>query len=900
MCHLKLKKVAVACIGAWCISDLLVSAHAATVPAGFEDIAVGSEERIEVNFLGKSLGLFRVFVTPESVRIDEPDALLQALGDQVDVHKHGVSMKAALSMDMPRNSNRSCDGQTGIGNCGYVDTDSAAVIYDESNGVLNLFVARDWLGSTQQENLFYEPTATAERALVHRQTMNMSSGRGYSSLSIDGTGALGLTPKSFIGGNWTFAHSSYGRSSDNQLEVQDIYFRQDFGSSHYAQLGRMDNRNLASSLGGNFGFTMLPTGTIDGMRVGTTLAYVNTASADRGTPITMLLPRDARIDAYRGKELLGTFYLKAGVNTLDTSRFPEGSYPVTLRVFEEGVQVRTQTTPFTKTGGGVGARSRQWFVQAGRVTEHSTQSPSGVAMAGGVRVPLPGDIALTSGIASVAHHVYNETALEWSHAFPLGVLSAAGSYFTGSDGSRGNTQQLSFADGVSWSVYRYQMRGAACSGGNAGYRDIGCYDTLNATVSFPLGKWSAMFGYTYNKSIGQSLLGGNDVPDRPWESRPSPSGDRVSRALQLGLSRSSTWRKINMSTRIGVYANRGSDGMRDYGGYAGVTLSFAEPASASRRASAYSSAGFDVRSNRNETTTNYTLDRNWAWNGDSYRELDASVSGYGADSLTGQLQGRWNGRYGDVAAAVANSYSREGGNNPSVTASYSSSFALARQGLFLGAASSETDPIAGFAVKVNAHDGVRGTAADASTSSGNRIRVGFGQRALLPVTAFTSVTTEVRDAGARVSSGATSVTEGLGKRTVFMTPGHLAMRKVDAKVTYTYVGQAVSPSGVPLADSVILNASVPPLDDDGGFVAEFDRKERELFVVDGPALMRCPLHVERQRDVVMMVGKVRCEMAAPGALPESLRREARVQRLLQQRYVMSMRARTVGVTNVTQ
>ncbi|MBY4672337.1 TcfC E-set like domain-containing protein [Burkholderia multivorans] len=893
MLPFEFKKTMAACLGVLCLSDLLAQAHAATVPAGFEDIAAGSEERIEVNFLGKSLGLFRVFVTPETVRFEEPDRLVRALGDRVDMRKHEAAMKSSLSNGMPRNGNLLCDGQTGIGNCGYVDTDSAAVIYDESNGVINLFVTRDWLGNVEREHRYYELSSATERALIHRQTMNLSSGRGYRSLSVAGTGALGLTPRSFIGGNWNFAHSSYGRNSDSQLQVQDIYLRHDFGPAHYAQLGRMDNRNLASSIGGNFGFTMLPTGTIDGMRVGTTLAYVNSATADRGTPIMLLLPRDARIDAYRGKELLGTFYLKAGVNPLDTSRFPEGSYPVTLRVFEDGVQVRTQTSPFTKTGGSAGARTRQWFAQAGRVAERGTQSPSGVVMAGGVRVPLPGNIALTSGIASVDSHVYNETALEWSHAFPLGMLSAAGSYFAGSDGSRGNTQQLSFVDGVSWSIYRYQMRGAACSGGNGGYRGIGCYDTLNATVSFPLGNWSAMFGYTYNKSLGRSMFDGNDIPDRPWASSPPPSADRVTRALQLGLSRSSTWRKINVSTRVGVYANRGSGDMHDYGGYVGVTLSFAEPASASRRASAYSSVSLDVRSNRNETTTNYTLDRNWSWQGDSYRELEASVSGYGADSLTGQLQGRWNGRYGDVTAAVANSYSRDDGSNSSVTASYSSSFALARQGLFFGAASSQTDPIAGFAVKVSERDGVRGTAADASTTSGNRVKVGFGQRALLPVTAFAPVTTEVRDAGAQVSSGATSLTEGLGKRTVFMTPGHLAMRKVEAKVTYTYVGQAVSPGGLPLADSVILNASVPPLDDEGGFVAEFERKERELFVVDGPALMRCPLHVERQRDVIMMVGKVRCELAGPEALPELLRNEARVQRLLQQRYVMSTRAKTI-------
>ncbi|MCA8091850.1 cable pilus usher protein CblC [Burkholderia anthina] len=897
-----LKKTVVACLSAVCVMDLASSAHAVpVVPVGFEDVMMGGDERINVNFLGKPLGLFRVFVTPETVRFEDPARLLQVLGAQVNPATDASMIGDALSRPMARNGNLACAGQSGLNGCGYVDTDSAAVIYDESDGNIELFLSRDWLSTEERDRRFRELSPMTENALIHQQTINLSGGRGYKSLSVSGTGALGITPNSFIGGNWNFTHTSYSRASDSRVQLQDLYYRHDIGLQHYAQAGRMDNRNLASALGGNFGFTMLPVGTLDGVRVGTTLAYVNPEIAEQGTPVTLLLPRDSRIDAYRGAELLGTFYMKAGVNALDTARFPEGTYPLTLRIFENGVQVRTQTTPFTKTGGGIDSRTRQWFAQAGRAADQG--APGGVAAAAGVRIPLLRDIALTSGIASVGPHVYTETALEWRHAFPLGVLSAGGSLFAGNDGSRGNTQQISFADGVSWSVYRYQMRGASCGGPAVSYRDIGCYDMLNAAVSFPLGSWSVMFGYTYNKSVGRSQFQPADTLDRPWSTPVTRQGDQVSRALQASLSRSVTWRRISANLRIGAYANRGagvSTG-NEYGGYVGVTLSMAEPAMHPGGASAFTSAGVDVRTDRNSTTTNYTLDRNWNWQGDSYREVALGVSGYGTDSLTGTAQGRWRGRYGDVAASVANSYSRDsGGNSPSVTASYSSSFAVARQGVFLGASASQSDPLAGFAVKVGKRDDASGTAAEVSSASSTKIKVGFGQRALLPVSGFTPVTTEVSDAGAQASAGATSVTEGLGTRTLFMVPGQLALRNVSAKVTYTYVGQAFSAGGIPLSDSVILNGSMPPLDGEGGFIAEMDRKEDELFVVDGPTLMRCPLHVKRRQDVLMMVGKVRCEVAGPDALPEALRKQARVQKLLQQRYVMSMRVHRAGVTDASQ
>ena len=355
-----LKKTVVACLGAICVMDIVSVAHAASVvPPGFEDIVTGQDERINVNFLGKPLGLFRVFVTPDAVRFEDSARLLQALGSQLNPATDVSTIGDALSKSMARNGNLACAGPAGVNGCGYVDTDSAAVIYDESEGNIELFLSRDWVSVEERDQRFREPSPMTENALIHQQTINLSGGRGYESLSVSGTGALGITPKSFIGGNWNFTHTGYSRGSDSHVQLQDLYYRHDLGTEHYAQAGRMDNRNLASALGGNFGFTMLPVGTLDGMRVGTTLAYVNPEVAQQGTPVTLLLPRDSRIDAYRGKELLGTSYMKAGVNALDTSRFPEGTYPLTLRVFENGVQVRTQTTPFTKTGGGVDSRTRQ-------------------------------------------------------------------------------------------------------------------------------------------------------------------------------------------------------------------------------------------------------------------------------------------------------------------------------------------------------------------------------------------------------------------------------------------------------------------------------------------------------------------------------------------------------------
>ncbi len=88
---------------------------------------------------------------------------------------------------------------------------------------------------------------------------------------------------------------------------------------------------------------------------------------------------------------------------------------------------------------------------------------------------------------------------------------------------------------------------------------------------------------------------------------------------------------------------------------------------------------------------------------------------------------------------------------------------------------------------------------------------------------------------------------------------------------------------------------MPLVDNQGSFILELDNKDGELFVMGSPSMMCCPSGSSRTR---MMVGKVRCDVAGPDAMPDALRKQARVQKLLRHRYEIAMRERAVGVTGV--
>lgn len=103
-------------------------------------------------------------------------------------------------------------------------------------------------------------------------------------------------------------------ASASRLWFDNLYARQDMGNRYYLQAGRMDQRNLSSPLGGNFGFTLLPLTRFDGLRLGTTDAYVNQSISRDATPVMVQVNRNARVDIYRGSQLLGSQYFAPGMH----------------------------------------------------------------------------------------------------------------------------------------------------------------------------------------------------------------------------------------------------------------------------------------------------------------------------------------------------------------------------------------------------------------------------------------------------------------------------------------------------------------------------------------------------------------------------------------------------------
>jgi hypothetical protein len=839
-----------------------VAAQASPVPVGFEDLVSGQRERVEVRAFGRSVGLWPAWVSLDHVQLEHPAQVLAALGLSVTAQQ---ALQPALQAPLPRDSHLACvHGQPQPG-CGWrppsEDPAHVHVIFDEGEGALLLFPAPQWLPRGERDTTgLHAPSEHAENALLHQQSLALSgNGREYA-FNANGSAALGILRAGHVGGSWNYARSAWpGRRTRARFEFDDLYYRHDLARRHYLQAGRMDRRNLASTQGGQFGLGLLPLERFDGVRVGTTQAYVD-ADADAGAaPLTVLLARQARVDAFDGERLLQTFYLPAGVSDLDTRQFPGGSYAVTLRIYEDGRLVRTETLPFAR-GQDWGEPGLQWFVQGGRERSHAAADVGAGdrGVQAGVRLPLARRSGMSLGVSQVADGRYAELRTGTRYRVGGHDLQAELGAILGSEGSRGSQQQLSVRNAASWNLYRQRLRGRHCrSGLRVGDDRLGCADVLSASLSVPLAGGSLYLGHTRRRSLAADPVA------------------RDTRSVQAGYSLTRHWRGVSIGTRLGAWRQDGQG--TDRGLQVALTLSRLHHAGGStglRRIGIEARQPHDGAAERR-----LLLAQSWRQEQDgAARDAAAEISvqnGGGSDALLAVRAYTPQGHTGAVLSHHRHAHASE----TAYSISHGSALAVSSRGVYWGSASGAD---AGVAVSV-AHADVAamdGAAAEVQAGSQHRHVLRFGQRRLLPLSGYQRHRVEVHDAAGQAHGAAVRVAQPGTAHQSFLLPGRVIALPVGVEATFTYIGSARDDAGAALAGARILNAAMPQLGTDGGFIAELPTRAAVLYLLQEGRLLHCPLQVREQRSVVLLVGQVACAPLAREALPAIISQQARVQRLL--------------------
>ncbi|EHL2318690.1 TcfC E-set like domain-containing protein [Escherichia coli] len=858
------------------------------IPAEFLSLWERHMELVEVKLYGRNLGLFQIAVMPDTIEFTEPERIIHELNVSEEQSKVLVQY---LQKPLPRNGNRSCQGFSDAeSNCNYLKTDTVAVIMDETDNSLYLFVNEKYISNSDSDMVFWQPTANSKNALIHSQVMNFSDDKYSRTFNLSGDGALGITRNSYAVIDWNLNYYdskkySYYGSNDVDATVNSLYYRYDLFRRYYLQAGRMDSTDLSQSSGGSFNFSLMPIPRTDGIRIGTTQSYLRNRNEYIATPVTVMLTRYSRVEAYQGRKLLGTWYLEPGVQKINTSRLPEGSYTLELRIFEQDTLVRTEQVPFNKSSARQGDLQWDGFIQAGRVAEnryyfdsnYSQYESSKDIVEGGLRLPLFSSTSLSQGIAAFDGSYYAESRIDWGTGLLNGTFSGAVAFLWGDDGAQGNSQNLSYSNGASLSLYHYEQKSDHCwYSGDLGWS--GCNETYSASLSIPVARWSTVLGYSDNrnsnqfrKNIYQEWV--DNLYRSSWEIFQSRS-----RTWQLSASTSYLWKNINITPNFGIYRSESQNGLTDKGGFLSVSLSRNQKLSESINSSF--SAGYTYRDSRSRSSSDYYVNGQVSRVTEgAYNELSVRASGNDS-SYSGVIQGRNNSRFGNLNGSLGMSQLRDTNENSrTLSLAYDSSFALSSEGLFWGGNASTSTYLAGSTIAVNGSKddeplvSLRG-------NDGNNVVLSSGQRQFVPLSALTPSEVNVSE----VATGDINVQlDKSGDKKLFMLPGHIYPHNINAVISLTYIGRALDSLGRPISEATILNTPATQLEQDGGFIFEYSHIGEALFLLKDGEVYSCPVTGHPAKNAVLNLGEVICEKTDRHKLPVELTLQERVSRLLARR-----------------
>ncbi|HET8611926.1 MAG TPA: TcfC E-set like domain-containing protein [Sphingomonas sp.] len=300
-----------------------------TPPPGFEGLTAPVDTLFDTYYLGRRIGAFRAALANGKLTYSNPEEVAAALNGLVS---HEAALRV-LSHPLDLNEKYRCfPGQTT--NCGLLPPGQEGAIVDSEHFSVELFFAP--ADVVRAPASAYHPLgpSISGPSLIQNVAFSVASSSG------PGGGVQ-------FGGTFDTA-ASFGQTAfiaqtlvdgDQGARVNDA-FVQHVWTDRIARAGLFEDlstRLLTSYrlVGGEFG-SFYPSSAYGG---------------SIATPIQIVLPRDADVELRRQGVLVSVQHYQAGLQLIDTSSLPEGSYPVTIIARAQGSVILQEVRSFTKAAG---------------------------------------------------------------------------------------------------------------------------------------------------------------------------------------------------------------------------------------------------------------------------------------------------------------------------------------------------------------------------------------------------------------------------------------------------------------------------------------------------------------------------------------------------------------------
>ena len=311
-----------------------------SVPEGFEDLIQDQRQMVDVVFQDRTIGIFEIVQSPETVQFSSPEELLRALPELT------ASARQKLSMPLARNQDKACPQDLVVAECGYLDIEDVGVIHTAGLFRVELFIA---------------PTAIEEQAEL-RYLPNPDTGlTGLAALNFVASGGSRGAPLRYA------ANASSLVSIGTKRLVSDLEWTDEFGIRLREGFLAADQRTTRAYAGLFESRSHLAQRNVRILGVGFGSQFDTLLDRDRliGSPLVVFLRERGRVEVIFDGRLLSANTYASGNVQLDTANFPEGSYELEIRISEGAGPVRTERRLFIKDSAMPLAERSLFFIEGG-------------------------------------------------------------------------------------------------------------------------------------------------------------------------------------------------------------------------------------------------------------------------------------------------------------------------------------------------------------------------------------------------------------------------------------------------------------------------------------------------------------------------------------------------------
>lgn len=324
----------------------------AAVPAGFEDLLAPQESIVDIYFGGQLLISLPAIFTLDTVEFTDPDLLVEQIPGLLNAKK----VRQALVGALDSHSEALCQSERDDG-CGIIEPGIAGIIFDESRFRADLFVHPDYLAVAPVQYDRYLPDSTAGLGLMQNLSATISgdfnSDNSDENYTIFGSTFLSMAENN-LQMNWDI-------SRDQNVSINQLLAERDYRGKQW-QAGLV--------YGSGFGLSFSGSSRIWGARMASSFNTRVDRSFTQGTPLDIFMPVKGRYEIFYENRLIGSAFVDAGNQALDTSRFPGGAYDLTIRLLDEqGNLIREEQRFFAKQTRLPPVNASEYFIEAGHVAE---------------------------------------------------------------------------------------------------------------------------------------------------------------------------------------------------------------------------------------------------------------------------------------------------------------------------------------------------------------------------------------------------------------------------------------------------------------------------------------------------------------------------------------------------